>query len=271
MAIYRDFEIGTAKPAPEEREQAPHHLFDTIHPNSYITAGEYARHARAVVDEIAERGAVPIVVGGTGLYLRAFLDGLFAGPERSEELRRRLRNCADQKGSPYLHRILRRLDPVLAEKIHANDIPKLIRAIEVCLFAQRPMSEQWHQGRDPLQGFRALRIGLDPPRRELYARINHRVAVMFERGLIDETKHLLEKYGESARPFSSMGYKEVVQLLKGGLTREEAISSVQRAHRNYAKRQMTWFRKERDVHWITGFGNDSEVQAQAESLVGSLF
>ena len=271
VAIYRDFEIGTAKPTPDERKQAPHHLFDTIDPNSYTTAGEYARQARAQVREIAQRGALPIVVGGTGLYLKALLDGLFPGPERSEELRQRLRSRADQRGSPYLLRILRRLDPAVAEKIHANDVPKLIRAIEVCLSVQRPISEQWQHGRDPLAGFRILRIGLDPPRGELYARINRRVAAMFERGLVEETAELLQKYGDSARPFLSIGYREARQLLRGGLTREAAIASVQQAHRNYAKRQMTWFRKEPDVHWIFGFGDDREVQEQAVRMAGDPF
>jgi len=267
VAIYRDFEIGTAKPTPEEREQAPHHLFDITSPNSYATAGEYARQARTTVNQIAQREAMPIVVGGTGLYLRALLDGLFAGPERSEELRERLRSRVDQRGSAYLHRILRRLDRTLAEKIHANDVPKLIRAIEVCLSARRPMSEQWQLGREPLQGFRILRIGLDPPRAELYARINRRVVAMFEQGLVDETKQLLEKYGHSARPLSSIGYREVTQLLKGELTLEAAIASVQQAHRNYAKRQMTWFRSERGVHWISGFGDDLAVEQQVSSMV----
>ena len=263
VAMYRDFEIGTAKPTPEERGQAPHHLFDVINPNSYTTAGEYGRQARDVVNEIAQRGALPIVVGGTGLYLRALLDGFFPGPERSEDLRQRLRQRVERKGSPYLRRILRRLDSAAAEKIHANDVQKLVRAIEVCLFGRRPMSEQWQQSRDPLQGFRILRIGLDPPRAELYARINRRVAAMFERGLVEETKHLLEKYGDSARPFLAMGYREARQVAKGELTREAAFASVQQAHRNYAKRQMTWFRNEPDVHWISGFGNDPLVQQEA--------
>jgi tRNA dimethylallyltransferase len=267
VAIYRDFEIGTAKPTAEERKQAPHHLFDTIHPNSYTTAGEYARQARAVVREIAERSAMPIVVGGTGLYLRALLDGLFVGPERSEELRERLRRQADQRGSAYLSRILRRLDPALAEKIHSNDVPKLVRAIEVCLSARRPMSEQWQHGRDSLRGFRIFRIGLDPPRRELYERINRRVAAMFAKGLVEETAALLQKYGGSAGPFSSIGYREVTELLKGELTREAAMASVQQAHRNYAKRQMTWFRKEPELRWISGFGDDLEVQQQAVSML----
>jgi tRNA dimethylallyltransferase len=213
VAIYREFSIGTAKPTPDERTRAPHHLFDVIEPTAYTTAGEYVRRARAVLNEIAARGALPIVVGGTGLYLRALLDGLFPGPQRSEELRERLRTTAQEKSPAHLHRVLQRLDATAARAIHPNDLPKLIRAIEVCLSASRPMSEQWQLGRDPLRGFRPLRIGLDPARPQLYERINQRVLEMFDRGLVEETRGLLSKYGESARPLSSIGYKQLVQLL----------------------------------------------------------
>ncbi len=269
VAIYRDFVIGTAKPTAEEQARAPHHLFDSVEPTAYTTAGEYARQARAVLQGIATRRALPIVVGGTGLYLRALLDGLFAGPERSEELRNRLRAQAERKGPSYLHRVLRRLDPGAAESIHANDAPKLIRAIEVCLAMQRPMSEQWREGREPLRGFRILRIGLDPPRQELYDRINHRVMAMFEHGLIEETQRLREKYGDSARPLSSIGYKQSVQLLNGELTHEAAVAAVQQAHRNYAKRQITWFRREPNVTWIAGFGDQQASQSNVLKLVGA--
>lgn len=267
VAVYREFEIGTAKPAPEERARVPHHLFDTVDPGSYTTAGEYARQAREVLKEISSRGALPIVVGGTGLYMRALLDGLFAGPERSEELRQRLRERAAEKNSQHLHKILMRLDPTAAQKIHPNDTPKLIRAIEVCLASRRPMSEQWQEGREPLSGFRILRLGLDPARAELYARINDRVMKMFEHGLIEETRALLEKYGESAGALSSIGYSQVVQLLKGGFTQSEAIAAVQQAHRNYAKRQMTWFRREPEINWLAGFGDEARVQEKALQLV----
>lgn len=269
VAIYREFEIGTAKPTPEERARAPHHLFDAVEPTSHTTAGEYARQARARLKEISSRGILPIVVGGTGLYLRALLDGLFAGPERSEEVRERLRERAAQKGSPHLHRILKRLDETGAQKIHPNDTPKLIRAIEVCLASHRPMSEQWREGRDALSGFRVLRIGLDPPRPELYARINQRVVRMFEQGLIEETRRLLAQYGEAARPLSSIGYSQVMQLLNGKLTKAETIAAVQQAHRNYAKRQMTWFRREAEVKWVKGLGDDSDVQAKALDFVSA--
>jgi len=267
VAIYREFSIGTAKPTPEEMARAWHHLFDAVEPTAYTTAGEYARRARAVLREIAARRALPIVVGGTGLYLRALLDGLFPGPERSQELRERLRSIVGRKSPAYLHLILQRLDRTAASSIHPNDVPKVIRAIEVCLYARRPMSEQWALGRDPLRGFRILRMGLDPARPQLYERINRRVREMFDRGLIDETRALLAKYGASGRPLTSIGYKQVVELLKGELAGEAAISMVQQAHRNYAKRQMTWFRREPDVVWFPGFGDQPAIQAQAETLL----
>jgi tRNA dimethylallyltransferase len=267
VALYREFDIGTAKPSAAERARAPHHLLDVVDPTQDMTAGEYARQARQVLAEIKSRNRLPIAVGGTGLYLRALLDGLFPGPQRSEELRERLREAAVKRGSDYLYLILRRLDPAAAEKIHANDIPKLIRAIEVCLASRQKMSDLWQQGRDPLQGFRILRLGLDPDRPALYERINLRASRMFETGLIEETKHLLEKYGATAGPLASLGYRQAVQFLNGELTREQALQAAQQSHRNYAKRQMTWFRREPSVTWLKGFGDDVRIQHEALSHV----
>jgi len=267
VAMYREFRIGTAKPTPEEQTRAPHHLFDVIDPTSYTTAGEYAREAREVILEISTRGALPIVVGGTGLYLRALIEGLFPGPARSEMLREKLRARAGEKGPEHLHKILERLDKTAAGRIHANDVPKVIRAIEVCLAARKPMSDQWQQGRNALEGFRILRIGLDPNREQLYDRVNERVRRMFSEGLVEETQDLLQKYGESAGPVSSLGYKQVMQLINGEFDREEAIRAVRQAHRNYAKRQMTWFRREPEVNWIAGFGDQLQSIEQAISLI----
>ena len=270
VAMYREFEIGTAKPTPAERARAPHHLLDFVEPTGYITAGEYARQAREVLQQIKSRGTLPIVVGGTGLYLRALLEGLFAGPQRSEELRQRLRERAGEKGPAYLHRILRRLDPAAAAKIHANDLPKLVRAIEVCLASRNKMTEMWKQGRDPLRGFRIVRLGLDPDRDALYERINQRAARMFENGLVEETATLLEKYGEAARPLAALGYKQAVALIRGQIDRKTALQTAQQAHRNYAKRQMTWFRREPDVQWLAGFGDEVSIQDDAISRVANL-
>jgi len=266
LAMYRDFEIGTAKPNASERARAPHHLLDFVEASSYVTAGEYARMGRQVLDGIKSRGAMPIVVGGTGLYLRALLEGLFPGPERSEELRERLRERAVEKGPGYLHRLLQRLDPEAAGKIHANDLPKLVRAIEVCLASRRRLTEMWKQGREPLKGFRILRIGLNPDRELLYGRINRRAALMFACGLGEETQRLMEKYGD-ARALGSLGYKQAVQLIRGQIDEQAAVQAAQQAHRNYAKRQMTWFRREPDVIWLAGFGDDPSTQKHVLALV----
>jgi tRNA dimethylallyltransferase len=263
VATYREFEIGTAKPTAEERLRAPHHLFDYIEPTSYITAGEYARQGRAVLEQIRARQNVPIVVGGTGLYLRALLVGLFPGPQRSLPLRERLQSLEVARGSIYLHRILRRLDREAAASIHANDTPKLIRALEVCLASGRKMSELWKGGSEPLRGFRIVRLGLNPQRPALYQRINQRAEHMFSLGLVEETRSLLEKYGDQAGPLHSIGYKQALELIRGHLDRPAALQRVQQAQRNYAKRQLTWFRRDAQVSWLDGFGDDPRIQKAA--------
>jgi tRNA dimethylallyltransferase len=286
VAMYREFEIGTAKPTTAERAEIPHHLLDCVDPLADVSAGEYARQARRILREIVLRKVVsrdaalsnneqrmnlPIVSGGTGLYLRALLEGLFPGPQRSEGLRNRLRGRAEKYGTEHLHRILRRLDSSAADRIHARDVPKMIRAIEVCLASSRPsrrtMTELWQQGREPLRGFRVLRLGLNPERKVLYARIDQRAAKMFDEGLIAETELLLDKYGEQARPLTSLGYKQAVQFLRGEVDRESALAAAQQAHRNYAKRQITWFRQEPDVHWLAGLGDDPAIQAESIATI----
>ena len=269
VALYRDFDIGTAKPRPEERARAPHHLFDVADPASQVTAGEYAWQARLVLREISRRHRLPIVVGGTGLYLRALLEGLFPGPRRSEEMRDRLRSRSQSKGAGHLHRLLARLDKPAAEKIHPHDAPKLIRAIEVCLASRQQMTAMWKQGREPLQGFHILRLGLDPDRKALYQRINQRAQLMFAAGLVEETARLREKYGERAWALSSLGYRQAREVLSGEMSREAAVAAAQQGHRNYAKRQMTWFRREPDVRWLRGFGDDPAILAQAAALIES--
>jgi tRNA dimethylallyltransferase len=267
VAVYREMEIGTAKPSPAERGLVPHHLIDAFAPDQECTAGDYARLARLALREIVGRGHLPIVTGGTGLYLRALIDGLFAGPQRSQELRERLERSHLRHGQGWLHRVLARLDPASAVLIHANDTPKLIRAIEVSLAARQPMSEAWKTGRDPLTGFRILRVGLDPDRKSLYDRINSRAGQMFAEGLIEETRELIAKYGESPRAFDSLGYKQARAVLRGEMTLPDAIASAQQGHRNYAKRQLTWFRREPGVQWLKGFGSDPAIAAQAVDAI----
>jgi tRNA dimethylallyltransferase len=269
VAVYRGMDLGTAKPTREERALAPHHLIDVAEPDQPFTAGEYSRQARAALNEIARRGRLPIVTGGTGLYLRALTEGLFAGPERQTELRARLQRSRQRHAEGWLHRLLSRLDPASARRIHANDTPKLIRAIEVCLAARKPLSEVLGNtvlARDPLTGFRLLRIGLNPPRKALYDRLNRRATVIFAAGLIEETRALLARYGP-VKALDSLGYRQATAVLAGTMSEEAAIAAAQQGHRNFAKRQLTWFRREPEVHWIEGFGDEPETLLQATELV----
>lgn len=267
VAVYRGMEIGTAKPSLEERGMVPHHMIDVAWPDEACTAGDYGRMARESLAGIVERGHLPIVAGGTGLYLRALIDGLFPAPPQQKGLRERLRETARARGAEYLHRILRRLDSAAAEKIHANDVSKVVRAIEVSLAARQPLTEQWQKGRDALTGFRILRLGLTPERKRLYERINTRASAMFDRGLVEETERLVERYTYDCRPLNSLGYAEAVAVLRGQMTRDEAVLAAQQGHRNYAKRQGTWFRREPDMHWLAGCGEDDAVWDEALGLV----
>jgi len=269
VAVYRGMEIGTAKPTPAERARVPHHLIDILAPDQPCTAGDYARLAREAIRGITQRGRTPMVAGGTGLYLRALLDGLFGAPQRDEPLREKLRARAKEKNPTHLHRILTRLDPAAAALIHANDTPKIIRAIEVTLAARAPITQQWEQGRDALTGYRVLRLGLNPPRAALYDRINRRAYEMFDRGLVEETTHLVETYGFDCRPLTSLGYAQAIAVLRNELTREEAVADCAQGHRNYAKRQLTWFRKDAEIQWLTTFGNDPDTIQQACDLVAA--
>jgi tRNA dimethylallyltransferase len=267
VAVYRDFEIGTAKPTAAERARVPHHCIDIVSPEREYSAGDYQRDGRAAIADITARGKLPIVTGGTGLYLRALLEGLFDGPQRSEELRNRLRRSAVRHGAGWLARLLERLDSAAAERIHANDTPKLIRAIEVTIEARRPMTEAWAAGAEPLTGYRILRLGLAPERAALYRRIDARAAAMFERGLAAETERLLAKYGADRRIFDALGYRQARQLLAGELSEAQAVEAAQRGHRNYAKRQFTWFRREPEVRWMAGFGDDPVIQQAAMEAI----
>jgi|SRR5665213_558268 len=268
VAVYRGMDLGTAKPTAEERARLPHHLIDVADPDQPFTAGEYSRLAREALRNITARKRMPIVTGGTGLYLRALTDGLFAGPVRQQDLRDRLKRRHERHGGAWLHRLLTRLDAATAARIHANDTPKLIRAIEVCVAARQPMSQVL--ARDPLTGYRLLRIGLNPSRQQLYERLNERCAAMFNAGLVEETRALLARYG-AVTALDSLGYRQSLEVLNGGSTLDAAIAAAQQGHRNYAKRQLTWFRREPDVHWVAAFGDDADTQQRAIELVQSAF
>jgi tRNA dimethylallyltransferase len=267
LQIYRRFDIGTAKVPEAARVGVPHHLIDVVDPGQLFTAGDYAREARAVLRQIAARRRIPIVVGGTGFYLRALLDGLSHGPSRNPALRQRLER-REQKRPLSLYRILARLDRTAASHIHANDTKKIIRALEVRLLEGRPISELFARGRDPLTGFRAIKLGLNPTRALLNQRLDARTVGIFEAGLLEEVRTLLASgVSRDAKPFESLGYKQALQVLEGRWTLEQALGSTQLETRRYAKRQVTWFRKEPDVQWLHGFGDNPEVQVQALAMV----
>jgi tRNA dimethylallyltransferase len=273
VAVYREMEIGTAKPSSAERAMVPHHMIDVAWPDEQFTAGDYSRLAREALRGISSRGMLPIVAGGTGLYLRALIDGLFPAPVARPELRERLRSRGEQREPGHLHRVLTRLDAEAAGAIHPNDVPKIIRAIEVSLSVRSekggatPMTEQWKQGRDRLEGYRILRLGLNPPRARLYERINQRAAEMFDRGLLEETTRLIERYGRECRALGALGYAQAAAVLAGEATREEAVAQAQQGHRNFAKRQLTWFRRDDEMHWLSGLGGEEEIVEEAFGLV----
>jgi tRNA dimethylallyltransferase len=271
--LYRGFDIGTAKPSTSERRGVPHHLIDVLGPEDNATAGGYRLLALRTLEGLRQRTRLPVFTVGTGLYLRALLEGLADVPQRSEELRERLRASIEEHPPGHLHRVLKRLDPEAARKIAPADEQKLIRAVEVCLLTRKPVSEVHRTGRVPLEGWRVLKIGLMPPREELNERIHARTDAMLERGWMREVQALLESgLSENSKPFDFIGYRELRAVLRAEITLEEAREAIRQATRQYAKRQVTWFRKEPDVHSFLGFGDDPSVQArviewlQAEGL-----
>ena len=267
VQAYRFLDIGSAKPSLATRAAVRHHLMDHVAPDEVYSAGAFARDAREVLREMRERGRLPILVGGTGFYLEALLDGLFDAPPRDEALRERLDESAASHAPGYLWRLLARLDRRSADAIHPNDHAKLVRAIEVCLAGGRPMSDQWKQPRRRLRGFRVLLLGLAPAREDLHARIDERSRQMFDEGLVDEVRSLLERgIRKSWRPLGSLGYKQCLRYLEDDCILEEAVTSTAAETRRYAKRQMTWFRnRTRNVRWLGAFGNTSRAARWAEA------
>ena len=252
LQIYRGMEIGTAKPTVAERALVPHHLVDLRDPTAEFSAGEYERAGREALESVRRRGRLPLVVGGTGLYLRALERGLFEGPGRSEELRARMRRIAARGGAARLHRALARVDPASGARIAPADLPRIIRAYEVYCQSGTPIS-RWHaRATRPAEGFRWCKLALSIPRPELYARINARVDEMFERGFVDEVRDLLRRFPRDAPAFKAIGYRQVARFLEGALTLPEAMEEVRRQSRRYAKRQLTWFRAEADFIWLAG-------------------
>jgi tRNA dimethylallyltransferase len=267
LQVYRRFNIGAAKLPEPERRGIPHHLIDIVDPDAVFTAGEYARLAREAIAAITARGRLPIVAGGTGFYLRALLEGLFPGPSRDQALRDRLA-ARELRRRGAIHRLLTRFDPETAARIHPNDVPKTMRALEVRLLARRPASELFREGRDALEGYRVLKLALGPDREPLNARLDARCRAMFEAGLIDEVRGILAMgYPPATKPFEALGYAQALQSIQGELSPKDALFYAQRRTRQYAKRQLTWFRREKDVVWLKGFGEDPAITLQARERV----
>lgn len=266
LQLYRGFDIGTAKIPEAARRSIPHHLIDALEPQSVYSAGDYARRARPILESISSRHRLPIVTGGTGFYLRALLEGLPSLPARNDRLRARL--TARENARPgALHRILERLDPSAAARIHPGDVQKLIRALEVRVLTKNPAPPP--SSAVPLADYRILKIGLDPDRARLRAALDARAREMFESGLIEEVERLLASgCSGQEKPFESLGYQQALAVIRGAMTVEQAIESTALETRQYAKRQMTWFRRDREIVWLAGFG--PEVADQAIELVRNL-
>jgi tRNA dimethylallyltransferase len=263
LSVYRGFDIGSAKPTAEERERVRHHLVDVVDPGDGFSAADYARRARRALREITDRGRLPIVAGGTGLYLKALLQGLFAGPSRDPALRARLEAIATRFGDTRLHRLLLRVDPAAASRIPANDRVRVVRALEVFARTGKPLSELHGRGAEALRGYTVLVVGLRPGRAALRAAVERRTDRMIASGLVDEVRALLGRgYPAELRPLQAIGYRQAVRVVRGEATLEEARRDIVQATLRFAKRQMTWFRHQADVSWCPD-------AAEAETLVDS--
>ena len=269
VQIYSGVNVGSAKVPPEKRSGVPHHLLDIAPPSEKVTAGEYARVGRKAIAEIAARECLPIVVGGTGLYLRALLEGLSPAPPRDEEFRIRLSRAALRRPE-LLARYLRRFDAESAKRIHPNDRQKMTRAVELCHLSGRPASGIQQVSRDALAGVDVLKLGLNPDRALLYDRLNARARWMFANGLLEETASLVNLLGDSdAEVLRSLGYSQALHYLRGDYPIEEAIADCQTKTRNYAKRQMTWFRSDRSIQWIDEFGSSDKAKQRALAIANT--
>jgi tRNA dimethylallyltransferase len=272
LQIFRYLDIGTAKPSLEERRRVPHHMIDIREPTEVFTAGDYQREARRVLDAVRSRNKLPVLVGGTGLYLRAVIEGLFDGPSRSAYWRNRLELLAERNGRSYLHAILKRLDPESASRIAERDKPKVIRALEVRLETGKPLSRHLgEEPRRPLTEFRVFTIGLNPPREELYRRIDERVLRMFQAGFEGEVRRLLARgIPATAKAFEAIGYRHIIEAVDSCIPQAETIRIIQRDTRRYAKRQMTWFRRQPEVTWFDGPGDNEDIKKKVHQFLKPL-
>lgn len=270
VQVYREIRIATAKVPLEERKGIPHHLIDFVSPHVNYTAVEWAREAEQKIEEIEGRGRIPLLVGGTGFYLRALRQPFFESPQTDEMLRRRLNDIRERRGPEHLHRVLRRFDPAAAEQLFPRDWPRVQRAIEVYLQTGRSIMDQKGQRPDPPESARRLRIlALNPPRAELYRRINERTEAHFAAGLVDEVQDLLKRgFPPNSNALGAHGYRRVVEFLQGQRDLPSAINQTKLDVRHYAKRQLTWFRHEAGVEWFDGFGEQKDILQSVLAAIG---
>jgi tRNA dimethylallyltransferase len=262
LQVYRGLDVGSAKPTREEQAAAPHHLIDVVDPDEGFTAAEYARRARQALSEIRGRGRLPLVVGGSGLYLRALLSGLFEGPSRDEALRRRLESLAERFGDARLHRLLRRVDPEAAARLEPRDRVRVVRALEVFRATGRPLTHHHRAGATPLAGFDVRLLGLGPPREVLRASVERRTDAMFAGGLLEETRALLARYPPDLPPLRAIGYRQAVAVVRGEQEVASARRDMVKETMRYAKRQVTWFRHQAPVTWCAT-GEEAHARASA--------
>ena len=261
VQVYQEIQIAAAKVPLEERKGVLHHLIDFVSPNVNYTAGEWAREAAQKIEEIESRGRVPLLVGGTGFYLRALRQPLFASPPTDESLRQRLTRSREKRGAEHLHRLLNRLDPSAARQLFPRDWPRVQRALEVYLQTGKSIVDQQPERPQPHESSRRLRIlALNPPRAELYQRINERTEAHFSAGLVDEVRDLLARgFSPVSSALGAHGYRRVVEYLQGLRGLDSAVEQTKLDVRHYAKRQLTWFRHEAGVEWFDGFGEENGI------------
>jgi tRNA dimethylallyltransferase len=269
VQVYQGIQIATAKVPPEERQGIPHHLIDFVSPEINYTAGDWAREAAKTIEGVENRGRLPVLVGGTGLYLRSLRQPFFPSPPTDEKLRQRLNRTRERRGAEYLYRVLERLDPEMSEELYPRDWPRVQRAIEVRLQTGRPMSEQMDLRPEPAESARRLQIfAINPPRNALYERINARTEAHFAAGLVEEVSDLLAKgVPPTSNALGAHGYRRVVEYLEGSRDLASAIEQTKLDVRHYAKRQLTWFRREPGVVWCEGFGDDQLLQEHVLRLI----
>jgi tRNA dimethylallyltransferase len=267
-AVYRGFDIGTEKIAAADRRGIPHHLIDIADPTDDYTAAQYARDAAQVIRDIHARSRLPLVVGGTGFYYRALTRGLFAGPGRNAALRRRLESIAERRGHAFLHRLLRRVDPESAGRIQPRDVKRMVRALEVFFLTGRPLTAHFAETESPIAGMRVLPIALKLPAEQTSIRVTRRVDEQFARGLLDEIRSLLARgVPEGARPFGGLVYRQALEHLRGVRDEPATRALIAQENRRYARRQLTWFRKEPDVNWFAGPGESDGTRAAVNALL----